>query len=82
MPQRKGGKATTKPPKPVAHSANKMPQPTGTAHTKRMARRRPWLAAMAVDKVVLGPGVKLLTVASTNRALSSEEVMSVNVVTK
>jgi hypothetical protein len=37
---------------------------------------------MAVDSVVLGPGVKLLTVASTNRALSSEEVMSLNVVPK
>jgi hypothetical protein len=56
-----------------------MPHPTGTAHTKRMARRRPWLAAMAVDKVVFGPGVKLLTVASTNSALSSEEVMALNV---
>jgi hypothetical protein len=44
-----------------------------------MARFRPWLAAMAVDSVVLGPGVKLLTVASTNRALSSEEVMLLNV---
>jgi hypothetical protein len=47
-----------------------------------MARRRPWLAAMAVDKVVLGPGVKLLTVASTNSALSSEVVMALNVVLK
>jgi hypothetical protein len=37
---------------------------------------------MAVDKVVLGPGVKLLTVASTNSALSSEEVMALNVVLK
>jgi hypothetical protein len=66
----------------VAHRANNIPQPTGTAHTKRMARRRPWLAAMAVDKVVLGPGVKLLTVASTKSALSSEEVMALNVVLK
>jgi hypothetical protein len=33
------------------------------------------LAAIAVDKVVFGPGVKLLTVASTSRALISEEVM-------
>jgi hypothetical protein len=32
-----------------------------------------------VDKVVLGPGVKLLTVASTNKALSSEGVMVLNV---
>ena len=47
-----------------------------------MARRRPWLAAMAVDKVVFGPGVKLLTVASTKSALSSEEVMLLNVVLK
>ena len=37
---------------------------------------------MAVDKVVLGPGVKLLTVASTSRALSSEGVMALNVVLK
>jgi hypothetical protein len=59
-----------------------MPQPTGTAHTKRMARRSPWLAAMAVDSVVFGPGVKLLTVASTNRALSSDAVMVLNVVLK
>jgi hypothetical protein len=76
MPQRKGGQATTNPPNPVAHKANKMPQPTGTAHTKRMAMRKPWLAAMAVDSVVFGPGVKLLTVASTSRALSSEDVMA------
>jgi hypothetical protein len=34
---------------------------------------------MAVDKVVFGPGVKLLTVASTNKALSSEGVMVMNV---
>jgi hypothetical protein len=61
---------------------NKMPQPTGTASTKRMACRKPWLAAMAVDRVVFGPGVKLLTVASTKRALSSEEVMALNVVLK
>jgi hypothetical protein len=37
---------------------------------------------MAVDSVVLGPGVKLLTVASTNRALSSDAVMVLNVVLK
>ena len=75
MPQRSGGQATTKEPSPVAHSVNSRPQPTGTAQTKRMACRKPWLAAMAVDKVVLGPGVKLLTVASSNRALSSAGVM-------
>jgi hypothetical protein len=34
---------------------------------------------MAVDKVVFGPGVKLLTVTSTKSALSSEEVMALNV---
>jgi hypothetical protein len=37
---------------------------------------------MAVDKAVLGPGVKLLTVASTNRALSSEESMALNIALK
>jgi hypothetical protein len=34
---------------------------------------------MAVDKVVLGPGVKLLTVTNTNKALSSVGVMFLNV---
>jgi hypothetical protein len=59
-----------------------MPQPTGTASTKRMACLSPWLAAMAVDNVVFGPGVKLLTVASTKKALSSDVVMALNVVSE
>ena len=40
-----------------------------------MARRRPWLAARAVDKVVLGPGEKLIAVASASRANSSAVLM-------
>ena len=48
---------------------------SGTAHTKGMARRKPPLAASAVDRVVLGPGVKLIAVASTNKAVNSCQVM-------
>ena len=44
-----------------------------------MARRRPRLAASAVDRVVLGPGVKLATVASTRRAVSSTLFMACTV---
>jgi hypothetical protein len=47
---------------------------------KPQGMAQPWLAAMAVDEVVLGPVVKLLTVASTSRGLSSAEVMPLNVV--
>jgi hypothetical protein len=36
-----------------------------------MARRSPKLAAMAVDTVVLGPGVKLVTVDSKSKAKNS-----------
>lgn len=43
----------------------------GTASTKRRLWRSPWLAAMAVDKVVLGPGVKLMAVARMSRAVNS-----------
>jgi hypothetical protein len=40
-----------------------------------MARASPRLAAMAVDKVVLGPGEKLMAVASSSKALNSEAFM-------
>jgi hypothetical protein len=39
-----------------------------------MAERKPWLAASAVDKVVLGPGVKLAAVDKINKAVSSSEL--------
>jgi hypothetical protein len=45
--------------KPLPHMTNKMAHPTGTAMQNRKALRKPKLAANAVDKVVLGPGVKL-----------------------
>jgi hypothetical protein len=38
-----------------------------------IAARRPWLAASAVDSVVLGPGVKLAAVDKTSSAVSSSE---------
>ena len=41
-----------------------------------MARGSPWLAAIAVDSVVLGPGEKLMAVASSSKALNSEAFMS------
>jgi hypothetical protein len=41
---------------------------TGTDATKCNAPRSPRLAASAVDRVVLGPGVKLVAVASTSSA--------------
>jgi hypothetical protein len=54
-------------------SANNKPQPMGTAKMNFMADRMPWLAANAVDNVVLGPGVKLAAVDKTNKAVSSSE---------
>jgi hypothetical protein len=53
----------TKVPRPAAHATSSRHQPKGTASTKRIAWRRPWLAAMAVDSVVLGPGVNAIAVA-------------------
>jgi hypothetical protein len=63
------------PPSPAAHSSSSSPQPKGTATTKRIAWRRPWLAASAADSVVLGPGVKLIAVAKSSSAVSSGMVM-------
>src|SRR5450830_949854 len=75
MPMRKGGMATTTAPTPPAHRLNSSPQPTGTDTTNRSARRNPRLAASAVDRVVLGPGVKLAAVHGSSRALSSVLLM-------
>ena len=50
-------------------------QPVGTAMQKRRARRKPRLAASAVDSVVLGPGEKLIAVQNSSRAVSSGAVM-------
>ena len=75
MPQRSAGWATTSEPRPTAHSMNSRPQPTGTAQTKRIARRSPKFAASAVDRVVLGPGVKLVAADNSSRALNSAAVM-------
>ncbi|MOA44740.1 hypothetical protein D3C78_1670600 [compost metagenome] len=41
-----------------------------------MARGRPPLAARAVESVVLGPGEKLIAVASTSSAVNSCQFMS------
>ena len=71
MAQRSAGMPVTSAPTPRAHSASSSTQPTGTASTKRRLRRSPWLAARAVESVVLGPGVKLMAVASTSRAVNS-----------
>lgn len=49
----------------------------GTEQTKGMALLMPKLAAKAVDNVVLGPGVKLVAVASVSKAPSSVAVMVV-----
>ena len=42
---------------------------------KRSARLRPRLAASAVDRVVLGPGEKLIAVQNSSRAVSSGALM-------
>jgi hypothetical protein len=68
---RKAGTANTKLPKPAMQIANSKPQPTGTATMNLKAERSPWLAAKAVDRAVLGPGVKLAAVDSTNKAVNS-----------
>ena len=64
-------------PAPAAHRVRRRVHPTGTEHTKGMALLMPKLAAKAVDKVVLGPGVKLVAVASVSKAPSSVAVMVV-----
>ena len=51
-------------------------QPAGTARQKGMARRKPRLAASAVDSVVFGPGEKLIAVANTSRAVNSVALMA------
>src|SRR5256885_34489 len=66
------GAATTAAPTPAVLSTSSTHQPTGTARTKRSAGRRPWLAARAVDSVVLGPGLKLMEAASSSKAVSSD----------
>ena len=75
MPQRSAGTATTTAPTPPAHSSKSADQPIGTEQTKRIAERSPRLAASAVDSVVLGPGVKLMAVASASRAVNSARGM-------
>ena len=75
MTQRSDGAATTSAPMPAAHSVSSSVQPTGTAITKRMARGRPPLAPSAVERVVLGPGEKLIAVASTSSAVNSCQFM-------
>src|SRR5688572_12261961 len=72
---RRPGAASISAPTPAAHSASSRVQPTGTARMKRMARGRPPLAASAVDKVVLGPGEKLIAVANTSSAVNSCQFM-------
>ena len=75
MLQLKSGTATTSAPSPSVQTTSSALQPTGTAQTNGMARRKPWLAASAVDSVVLGPGVKLIAVASTRSAVNSCQFM-------
>ena len=50
-------------------------QPVGTAKQKRSARRRPRLAASAVDSVVFGPGEKLIAVQKISSAVNSVALM-------
>ncbi|CAN1536915.1 hypothetical protein MCERE1_01609 [Burkholderiaceae bacterium] len=76
MAQRSGGLSVINKPKPAPHSTNSKAQPRGTAKQKRNARRRPWLAASAVDKVVLGPGEKLTAVHIASKAAHSELPMA------
>jgi hypothetical protein len=73
--QRNGGMLITSTPMPAAHKLSNTPQPTATASTKRIARLNPKLAASAADKVVLGPGVKLMAVHSISNAVNSALLM-------
>src|SRR3990167_4992701 len=75
MARRSRGAAITRAPTPPAHSSSSADQPTGTAQTKRMACGSPRLAANAVESVVFGPGVKLMAVARTSRAVNSARGM-------
>ena len=71
MPMRSAGTASNRAPTPPAQMDRSKPQPSGTASTKRIERFKPRLAASAVESVVLGPGVKLATLARTSRAVNS-----------
>jgi hypothetical protein len=75
MAPRSAGCACTSAPRPSAQATSSRPQPTGTPSTKRIAWRRPWLAASAADSVVLGPGVKAMAVEKTSSAVSSGQGM-------
>ena len=74
--QLRNGTASSSAPRPSAHKLSNMPQPTGTAKMNGNAWRKPWLAASAVESVVLGPGVKLIAVASTIKAVNSCQFIS------
>jgi hypothetical protein len=68
--------AMTSAPRPRPEASIIKVQPVGTATMKPSVRRRPWLAASAADSVVFGPGVKLIAVAKTSRAVSSSVDMA------
>jgi hypothetical protein len=69
-----------RPPSPLAQIPKSKPHPTGTAKIKGIACANPRLAASAVDKVVLGPGVKLEAPASASKAIHSSGVMGFGLV--
>src|SRR4051812_25448435 len=65
------GIASTSAPRPSPQASIISVHPVGTATMKPSARRRPKLAASAVDSVVFGPGVKLIAVAKSSSAVNS-----------
>ena len=78
MAQPSSGTASTSAPTPRVQMPSKIAQPTGTAQIKGSVRRKPWLAASAVESVVFGPGVKLIAVAKVNKAVNSCQFMATN----
>ena len=80
-PSASSGTASTSAPRPSAHSAQQQ-RPAHRHRARQSAARAAgrWLAASAVDSVVLGPGVKLMAVASTSSAVNSVAFMEVQIV--
>ena len=76
MALRSAGRPVTSAPTPSPQASMSITQPAGTAKQKRSVRRRPWLAAIAVDSVVLGPGEKLMAVQNASRAVSSAALIA------
>ena len=71
MDSRAIGTAKTKLAKPPALMESKAVHPTAIEQINIETLLRPWLAAIAIDNVVFGPGVKLATVDRISKPIIS-----------